>query len=45
MLEWYQKLTLPINSTKTMLVTIESLGDDLQHRIFKNEQRVVKYAA
>ena len=55
MLEWHQKLmtfeqsildsiTSLIDPTKTMLVPIESLGDDLQGRMFKNECRVAKCA-
>ena len=56
MLEWHQKLmtleqsildsiTSPIDPTKIMMVPFKSLGDTLQHRIFKNEYRVVKCAA
>ena len=55
MLQWHQilmifeqsipdSITSPCRPTKTTLVPFESLGDALQHRMFKNERLVAKCA-
>ena len=37
-------MTSPIDLTKIILISIESLGDTLQYRMLKNEWKVIKYA-
>ena len=56
MLQWHQilmtfeqsipdSITLLCGLTKITLVPFESLGDALQHRIFKNKHLVAKHTA